>query len=99
MVPETTYRRQCFELSGGTMIPRKIVAVDLTRSKDKRSWKRRYTTGDCNALSSPNQDKLAYPMHHMVPETTRHKQGSKQSNATMIPQMTAAADWHAMRIG
>ena len=30
------------------------------------------------------------PLHHKVPETT--SQGSKLSNATMIPQMTAKAD-------
>ena len=29
MVPEITYRKQCFELSSGTMIPRMTVAVDL----------------------------------------------------------------------
>ena len=48
--------------------------------------------GDNHSLSGPHQDELAYPVHHMGPETPSQNQGSKLSNATMIPQVTAAAD-------
>ena len=48
--------------------------------------------GECKGLSGPDQDELAYPVRHIVPETTSQKQGSELSNATMIPQMTMATD-------
>ena len=48
--------------------------------------------GDYHALSGSHHDGLAYPVHHMVPETTSQNQVSEPSNATMIPQMTMAAD-------
>ena len=51
-----------------------------------------YAVGDGHALSGLDQDELAYPLHHMVPETTSRKQGSILSNATMIPQRTVVAD-------
>ena len=40
----------------------------------------------------PDQDELAYPVHHMVHETTSRSQGSELSGATMIPQMTVVTD-------
>ena len=48
--------------------------------------------GDRHSLYGPHQDELAYPVHHMVPETTSQNQVFEPSNATMIPQMTLAAD-------
>ena len=40
----------------------------------------------------PDQGEPAYPVHHMVLETTSRNQGSELSSATMIPQMTVVAD-------
>ena len=48
--------------------------------------------GDCQGLFGPDQDELAYPVLHMVPETTSQKHGSELSKAPMIPQMTVATD-------
>ena len=40
----------------------------------------------------PERDELAYPVHHMVLETTSRDQGSELSSAAMIPHMTVVAD-------
>ena len=39
----------------------------------------------------PDQGELAYPVHHMVLETTFGNQGSELSSATIIPHMTLVA--------
>ena len=39
-----------------------------------------------------DQDELAYPVHHMVLETTSRNRGSEPSGATMIPHLTVVAD-------
>ena len=81
MVPRTTSRNQVSQPSNATMIPQMTVAADLTRSEDYGS-----------ALSGTHQDELAHPVHHMAPETSSRNHGSELSNATLIPQMTEAAN-------
>ena len=49
------------------------------------------TTAIACQPSRTDQGELAYPVHHMVLETTSRNQGSELSGATMTPQMTAAA--------
>ena len=45
-----------------------------------------------NFFFGPDQGELAYPVHHMVLETTPRNQGSELSGATMILQTTVVAD-------
>ena len=48
--------------------------------------------GEYHSLSGLQQDELAYPMHHMLPQTTPCNHVPELSNATMIPQMTLAVN-------
>ena len=91
MGPKISSRNQGSKLSNATMISQITVAADVTHSEDPLSLKRGYAVGDCHTLFGAHQEELAYPLHHVVPETSRH-QVSELSNATMIPQMTVATD-------
>ena len=51
-----------------------------------------YTTTCTFLVFCPDQGELAYPVHHMVLETTSQNQGSELSGSTMIPPMTVVAD-------
>ena len=92
MALKTPSWNQGFELSNATMIPQMTVAMDVTHSEHQLSLKPSYAVGDSHSRYGPHQDELAYPVHHMVPETTPRNHVSGLSYATINPQMTVAVD-------
>ena len=92
MVPKTTPRNHVSKPSNAKMIPQTTEEVDLACSERWLRLKLGSAMGDSHSLFGPRKDELVYPVHHMGPATRSGNQGSDVSHATMISQVTVAAD-------